>query len=278
METRALRKIVVANWRSAHATPQAAAQQAVTTARGMEHLRETIELVLLPQRQHAAEVRSALDQIDRVDVKLGAQDPSVLAADNSGLDYLLVAYSERRMERFNQLSQIAGENEETIALKIGQETNAGLIRALNSGLRPLVCIGETSTQFSENNDQWLTDDIIAKQLSVALGLPYQGGLFSTPIPEEMRDSVAIVLEPIWGAGDDYAASRARFKFAKIKEIIAQEWGAQISQTIGILYGDSTHYTRIRLAKKIIPGIGGLMAGRTSLNNVEFRLMAEELTK
>merc|ERR1719478_213977 len=92
-----------------------------------------------------------------------------------GAEYVLVGHSERRV--------VFNTSDETI--------NNNLLRALESGIKPILCIGESQEEYEAN----LNTQICAIQLSKGL---------KGVTKEQMKD-VVIAYEPVWAIGTGWCA-------------------------------------------------------------------------
>ncbi len=154
-------------------------------------------------------------------VKVGAQN--VHWADNgaytgeisaamlkeAGVEYVIIGHSERR--------QYFGETDETV--------NARIKAALKSGLKPIVCIGETL----EERESGVTNTVLEKQIR---------GAFADITAEQM-DAVTIAYEPVWAIGTGKTATPdvAQETHAFIRSVLAQLFGAK-AEDIVVQYGGS----------------------------------------
>lgn len=177
------------------------------------------EVLLCPASVHLCDVSRAI--ADCPGVKLGAQDVSI--HDNGaytgeiscemlndlGCQYVIVGHSERR--------QYHGESSELVAEKAQ--------KALQSGLIPIICAGETLAQREADE----TQTIIEQQIRAAI---HRLGI-------DAFDKAVIAYEPVWAIGTGKTASpeQAQDVHAFIRSILASE-NADISEKTRILYGGS----------------------------------------
>jgi len=210
------------------------------------------EIVVCPPATLLAELN---DLFADSRVKLGAQNiywekegaftgeiSAAMAAD-AGAAYCLIGHSERR--------QYFGEN----AALVARKTQA----ALEAGLIPIVCVGETLQQ-------------------------RQSGLALTVLHDDVRASLAgiaaearliIAYEPVWaiGTGQVATAADAEEAIAHIRAVLAEIWGAT-AQKVRILYGGSVKpdNTGELLAAA---NIDGALVGGASLNAAAFAAIVNE---
>jgi len=151
-----------------------------------------------------------------------------------GCEYVLLGHSERR--------QIMGESDRMI--------NDKLKLALETGLLPILCVGETLEERNAGNAK----EVMGEQVRQGL----QG---ITPHP-----SVVIAYEPVWaiGTGVNATASDAQEMIRFIRDIVKEEWGPQISQQMRILYGGSVKPANIG-EFMVQDDIDGALVGGASLD-------------
>ena len=131
---------------------------------------------------------------------------------DAGAKYVIIGHSERR--------QYFGETDETVNKKVK--------KAIETGLVPIVCVGETLAQ----REQGITIDLVRQQVKVAL----QG-----VVAWDAR-SVVIAYEPIWaiGTGKVATSEQAEEVCLAIRECIAEVYDERTGEEIRILYGGSVN--------------------------------------
>ncbi len=152
------------------------------------------------------------------------------------VDYVIIGHSERR--------QYFGETDESV--------NKKMHAALDSGLAPILCVGETLAQ----NESGETQAIVTMQIEQALN-----GLSA----QQVQQSV-IAYEPIWAIGTGRAATAAQAQevCALIRQIVEQLHGEQTASQTQILYGGSTKPANIREIMQQ-PDIDGALSGGAALD-------------
>ncbi len=153
-------------------------------------------------------------------------------------DFVILGHSERR--------QYFAEKDEIVNRKVQA--------ALEIGLKPILCIGESL----EDNEANRTDEIITRQVQTGLA-----GINSS-------SELVVAYEPVWAIGTGKAATgrQANATIASIRNIIASIWGNTVAQAIRILYGGSVIGTNI--AEFIVePEIDGALVGGASLKADDF---------
>ncbi len=176
------------------------------------------------------------------EVESGAYTGEVSAAMLRDLNvkYVIVGHSERR--------QYFGETDEVVSLKAN--------RALQSGLLPIICIGETLEEREANK----TFEVIQAQMK---------GSFAGISKEDMLKTT-IAYEPIWaiGTGKTATPEQAQEVHAFIRKIISETYGAKTAAHVIIQYGGS-----VKAANSgelmAMPDIDGALVGGASLDPVGF---------
>lgn len=177
------------------------------------------------------------------EVKLGAQDlfwkdkgaytgeisASMLV--DAGCEYVIVGHSERR--------QIIGENDAVI--------NRKLKAAMDAGLLPVLCIGET-LQERENS---MAMEAVKEQLNRDL-----------KDIELSENKLIIAYEPVWaiGTGVNASSDDAQEMIAFIREYLAKMFSESLADSVRVLYGGSVNEENIKvfLSKEEVDGalVGG----------------------
>ena len=152
-----------------------------------------------------------------------------------GVDYVIIGHSERR--------QYFAETDETV--------NKKTIKALEKGLIPIVCVGESL----EEREAGITMDLIAIQIKKAFA----------NINAEDAKKVVIAYEPIWaiGTGKTATAEQAEEVCKGIRDIIGELYCPNCAKEFTIQYGGSMNDQNAAelLAK---PNIDGGLIGGASL--------------
>lgn len=147
-----------------------------------------------------------------------------------GVEYVIIGHSERR--------QYFGETDVTV--------NQRTLKALEAGLKPIVCVGESL----EQKQQGITDEIVCMQTKVAL----------LNVGEKIQD-VVIAYEPVWAIGTGLTATPedANGTIAAIRGAIRERFG-EAADRVRILYGGSMNEKNARdlMAQPEIDG--GLIGG------------------
>jgi triosephosphate isomerase len=127
-----------------------------------------------------------------------------------GCEYVIIGHSERR--------QYFAESDELLAEKT--------VIALQNGLTPLFCIGETLDE--RNNGSYF--EVLKSQLV--------NGVFGLSNADFSK--VVIAYEPVWAIGTGLTASseQAQEVHAFIRKEIAAQYDAAVAEETSILYGGS----------------------------------------
>lgn len=157
-----------------------------------------------------------------------------------GAKYVIIGHSERR--------QYYNETDFTVNKKVHA--------ALEAGLRPIICVGESL----EQRELGVTQELISYQVKVALA-----GLSD----HQVRRAI-IAYEPIWaiGTGKTATAQQAGEVCTHIRSIIRKEHGARIARAVTIQYGGSMN---AKNAAELLtqPDIDGGLIGGASLKPDDF---------
>jgi triosephosphate isomerase len=163
----------------------------------------------------------------------GEISPPMLA--ETGARGVVLGHSERRA--------LFGENDRALALK--------LPAALDAGLHPILCAGETEGERAAGD----TERKLRQQIREDLA-----GLDDARLPD-----VAIAYEPIWAIGTGRTATpeQAQDAIAFIRALIADRAGAEVSERVRILYGGSVNPDNAP-ALLALPDVDGALVGGASL--------------
>lgn len=154
--------------------------------------------------------------------------------------YVILGHSERR--------QIFKEDDTLI--------NAKIRTALEHGLRPILCVGETKPQ----RDAGEAEHVTLGQLRAGLG-----GLAADRIGE-----VVVAYEPVWaiGTGDTATPVDAQAMHAAIRGALVEHWGSGTAKQVRILYGGSVKPDNVdELMSQ--SDIDGALVGGASLKAEDF---------
>ena len=177
------------------------------------------------------------------DKEKGAFTGEVSAAmvKSTGAQYVILGHSERR-EYYAETPEILKEKVQL---------------ALKNGLKVIFCIGESLDQ-REANQQ---NEVVKAEL--------EGSVFN--LTAEEFANIIIAYEPIWaiGTGKTASAEQAEEIHAYIRQVIADQYGAEVADATSILYGGSCKPSNAaELFAK--PDIDGGLIGGASLKAADFK--------
>ena len=157
-----------------------------------------------------------------------------------GCTHVIIAHSERR-EYFNESEQ-----------DVTRKTRA----ALESGLTPIVCVGERLAE----RESGQTGNIIHTQFQDGLG----------PLAPEEFAKIVIAYEPVWAIGTGKTATPqiAEDTHKMIRGEARQRFGEQLASAVRILYGGSVKPDNVK-SLMAIEEIDGVLVGGASLDPVSF---------
>ena len=157
-----------------------------------------------------------------------------------GVEYVIIGHSERR--------QYFAETDGTVNKKIKS--------ALQHGLKPIVCVGETL----EQREAGETEKIVTNQIEKA----FEG------IDTSDLEKIIVAYEPIWAIGTGKTATKedANKTIIQIRKKIAEIYGQNEAERVIIQYGGSVKSSN---AKELfgMSDIDGGLVGGASLKAEEF---------
>jgi triosephosphate isomerase len=246
---RAMRPVVVAaNWKM-NTTPADAGELARTIASRTRV--QGVTRVICPPFVCLAAVRDALAESDP-SIGVGAQDVHhELAGPYTGdisapmlvglADWVIVGHSERRRDH--------GETDERIGGK--------LARAVEAGLRPILCVGEQLA----DRDAGRAVTVVDRQVRGCLAAADPGALGA----DADGPALTIAYEPVWaiGTGRNARGADAAEMAGAIRAALTSLGFANAGEDIPVLYGGSVTSSNIDefMAE---PGIDGALVGGASL--------------
>ena len=157
-----------------------------------------------------------------------------------GVKYVIIGHSERR--------QYYNETDLTVNKKVHA--------ALEVGLRPIVCVGESL----EQRELGVTMELIAYQVKCAL----------SGVSADKLRHVVIAYEPLWaiGTGKTATAEQAGEVCQAIRAVIRKLYGARVARSVTIQYGGSMNPKN---AAELLaqPDVDGGLIGGASLKPEQF---------
>ncbi|MBN2414338.1 triose-phosphate isomerase [bacterium] len=246
------RPFIAGNWKMNMLSSQAA-----DLMRTLDHGfsgEDDVDIAVFPP---AIYLRDAVKLLSNSTIQVGAQNvcwerngaftgeisPAMLK--DMGVHLAIIGHSERR----------------TIFLEDDAMINRKLRHALDEGLMPVLCIGET---LSERN-AGKTEAVIERQISKAF----------TDVPRDRIPRVTVAYEPVWaiGTGKTATPEQAQQVHRVIREWLGTVCGEGKAATIRILYGGSV---KPENARELLhqPDIDGALVGGASLKADSFLAIAE----
>ncbi len=206
--------VVAGNWKMNKTVPEA--RELAVSLNGQLDEKDNVTHVVCPPFISLAAVA---EELEGSTIRVGAQnahyeDSGAFTGEVSvsmlvGVcEYVIVGHSERR--------QLFGETDETV--------NRKTIAALASGLKPIVCVGESL----EQREQGRAESVVANQVSE--------GLASI----ESIEDLLVAYEPIWAIGTGVAATPAdaQHVMSSIRAVLSETFGATAAGRVPLLYGGS----------------------------------------
>lgn len=127
-----------------------------------------------------------------------------------GVPYVIIGHSERRA--------YFAETDETVNKKV--------LKAIESGIVPIVCVGESLQQ----REQGITVDLVRLQTRIAL----------KDVSADDAKKVVVAYEPIWaiGTGRTATSEQAQEVCCAIRQVIREIYNEDVAGAIRIQYGGS----------------------------------------
>lgn len=162
-----------------------------------------------------------------------------------GVKYVIIGHSERR--------EYFAETDETVNKKIK--------KALEKGLIPIVCCGESL----EQREAGITMDWISIQIKKAFA----------GISADDAKKIVVAYEPIWAIGTGKTATddQAEEVCGEIRKVLASLYDNAVAEAVTIQYGGSMNAGNCAglLAK---PNIDGGLIGGASLKSADFAVITD----
>lgn len=244
-----MNKLVVANWKMNKGLVEAqksadALKSFISTNKNWQN-----EVVLCPPFTSLETVHKV---IYGTSIRLGAQNVfyhsngaytgeiSCSMLKSCGCEYVIVGHSERR-QRFHESNEIV---------------NKKVLRALDEGLKPILCVGETLQEHLDH----ITEAVIVEQVSQCLN----------HVSLDQILNVVIAYEPIWaiGTGKNATPHQAETAHNFIRKKLKKLYDEESAKNIRIIYGGSI---TPKNAKELFAAetINGGLVGGSSLDEKSF---------
>jgi triosephosphate isomerase len=157
-----------------------------------------------------------------------------------GMTYVLVGHSERRSLFFDNDAAI----------------NKKVIKVLNEGLKPVLCIGESREEYEAG----LNHEVCAIQIMKDL----------KGVTAEQMAHVVLAYEPVWAIGTGLVCPKevAQEVHCFIRSLITKKYGEEVSSKTIIQYGGSVNPGNVK-ELMAMPDIDGCLVGGASLTADSF---------
>jgi len=244
-----MRKTIIAgNWKMYKTTTEAI-ELANGLKRELFNLESDIDIVICPPFTVLSEVGEVIADSN---IQLGAQDTfwqdegaftgevSPLMLKDAGVEFVIIGHSERR--------QYFGETNDSVNKKIKA--------VIQTGLTPIVCVGETLKERELGETFQVLDD----QLHYGL----------KDIEEQDILKVVIAYEPVWAIGTGKTATSQQAQEAQkyIRDLLIKMYNKDTANEVRIQYGGSVKPENI---SELInqPDVDGALVGGASLKIESF---------
>lgn len=232
------RKIVAGNWKMNKTPSEAVAL--VETLKPLVKSEEVDVVFCVP----AIDIIPVVEACKGSNIEVGAETmhfeesgaytgeiaPAMLL--DAGVKYVIIGHSERR--------EYFAETDETVNKKV--------LKALEHGLIPILCCGESLKQ----REQGITIDFVRQQIKIAL----------MNVKTEDIKKLVIAYEPIWAIGTGKVATtqQAQEVCEAIRNCVKELYGEEAADSVRIQYGGSVNAANASelFAQKDIDG--GLVGG------------------
>ena len=242
-----VKPLIAANWKMYKTVNEAL--QYLSAFKPLVQSATDVDIALCPPFTALAHVGHELQESN---IRMGAQNMfyeregaftgeiSPMMLRELGCVYVILGHSERRR----------------YFMEPGMMINKKLKMALRAGLHPILCVGESEFERTEQE----TENVINTQLTDAL----EG------IPSEEVAGLTIAYEPVWaiGTGKTATPEMAQDVHLFIRSFIAQKYGKSSAKELRIIYGGSVNADNIKqLISK--PDINGALVGNAGLDPQSF---------
>jgi triosephosphate isomerase len=242
------KKIIAGNWKMNKDIPGSEVLINELTLK-LQNEKISCEVIICPP---FTSLESASKLLKNSFIKLGAQNMyfeddgaftgeiSASMLKSAGCEFVILGHSERRT--------IFKENNALINKKIK--------KALQSGLKPIFCIGETL----QEREDGITDKIVKTQLVEGL----------REISSDELKKIIIAYEPVWaiGTGRNATPQQAEEVHLFIRNLILELYSKELSENLIIQYGGSV---KPENAKDLLtqPDVDGALVGGACLKSDSF---------
>ncbi len=236
------KRLVVGNWKMYIESPEEARALALGLRRKVRGL-SGVEVWLAPPTLFVADVAKVLDSSP---IQVGAQDVAPFTSvPHTG------AVSAKMLKNTGALFTIIGHSERRAQGESDEEVRGALERAIEAGLAPILCIGET-----EREKDGAHVEILERQLSSALN----------KLPPASLKKLVIAYEPVWAIGKHSMNAIGPADLEEmvifIKKVLTELTDRTHALKVPILYGGSVE---VENAAPLLAegGINGFLVGHAS---------------
>jgi triosephosphate isomerase (TIM) len=241
------RRFIAGNWKM-NTTRAEGVELAKAVAAGVGNSTE-VDVAVCPPHVYLSAVADALQGTS---VAVGAQNcyheaSGAFTGETScdmlldvGCQYVILGHSERR--------HVLGESNEVVNRKV--------LAALSSGLKPIVCVGETLAQ----REAGQTSDVVWEQFFGSLA----------GVTAQQMAQVVIAYEPVWAIGTGKVATpeQAEEVHAALRRILEIRYTNEIAEQVCIQYGGSVKPDNAATLLSQ-PNIDGALVGGAALKADSF---------
>lgn len=243
------KKMVVANWKMNKGLVQSQQFAEELKSYTEKHKNLNVDIVLCPP---FTSIEAVNRKVAGTLIKVGGQNMnqelmgaytgeiSAGMLKSCGCEYVILGHSERR-KYFNETDQLI---------------NKKVLKALDEGLKPILCVGET---LQEHEDK-ITEGVIEGQVTECL----------SHVSVENMANVTIAYEPVWaiGTGKNATPHQAESVHNFIRKKLKKMYDEETSNKTRILYGGSI--TADNAKELFTPAtINGGLVGGASLETESF---------
>ena len=163
----------------------------------------------------------------------------------AGARFALMGHSERR--------HVFGETDAEVERKVAA--------AIDKGLAPVVCVGETLDERREGR----VEEVIVRQLDAAL----------LGVPEDVRKPILVAYEPVWaiGTGETATAEDVAEAHGMLRRRLKEVRGDGFAHEVAMLYGGSVKPDNAA-ELLAVTDVDGVLVGGASLDPESFARIAE----
>ena len=246
------KQFVIGNWKMN--CSKASVRELLTVLKSSQKLQADVNMIVCPPYVFLEQAQAVLQQsqIAWAGQNMAAEEEGAYTGEISarmllefGCQYVLLGHSERRA--------LYAETDEQIAKKFKL--------AIELGLTPILCIGETLAQRKAEQ----TQSVLTAQLKAILDL-------------EVSRSWILAYEPVWAIGTGVSASPEQAQ--EVHQFLRKQIGASdsdLAQKLPILYGGSVKSDNARALFEM-PDIDGGLIGGASLHAQGFLDIYEDCVR